>query len=233
MIGLDIIIPHVGSGKRLKKCLDSLEPYNDRFDEVKVINQNRNNRGFTWACNKGIKETKGQFVMLLNDDCYPFIDPFKPMFDILGKEKSCGIVAPITVWDSNPDIMAFAGGRNPVFEPHMTGLLNEREKTPYKTKWAIFAAVIIRRTLIEEIGLLDRRFFFNCSDCDYCYTARERGWGVWMAPKAVWRHEVNAQMKEGGWVNEATLSNDKQFFIDKWMNGSLFKKLDNMVEPLH
>ena len=47
-----------------------------------------------------------------------------------------------------------------------------------ETYWANGACMMIRASLIREIGLLDRNLRFVCSDADYSFTARARGWTI-------------------------------------------------------
>lgn len=50
------------------------------------------------------------------------------------------------------------------------------------------AAVLLRRTMLDEIGLLDERFFMYYEDIDLCWRARFAGWRLLYVPQAVVRH---------------------------------------------
>jgi len=56
--------------------------------------------------------------------------------------------------------------------------------------WVSGAAMVIRRKLLEEIGLLDEQFFMYCEDVDMGYRAGEKGWRVSYCPTATVIHAV-------------------------------------------
>src|SRR5262249_13584969 len=55
---------------------------------------------------------------------------------------------------------------------------------PEETAWVSFAAVMIRREAIEQVGLLDEGYFMYFEDADYCRRARLYGWRVHYCPDA-------------------------------------------------
>jgi GT2 family glycosyltransferase len=58
--------------------------------------------------------------------------------------------------------------------------------------WAIGAALLMRRTAVEQAGGFDERFFMYAEDLEWCWRARRRGWEIWFEPAAVVRHVGNA-----------------------------------------
>lgn len=67
-----------------------------------------------------------------------------------------------------------------------------------KVPWGTFACVMLRREMVEEIGLLDERFFNYCSDCAYCIRAWEHNWEVWYTGDVTVYHHVGASEASGG-----------------------------------
>jgi GT2 family glycosyltransferase len=54
--------------------------------------------------------------------------------------------------------------------------------------WAVGAAVLLRRSAVDDIGGLDERFFMYVEDLEWCWRARRAGWEVRFEPAAVVRH---------------------------------------------
>jgi GT2 family glycosyltransferase len=52
----------------------------------------------------------------------------------------------------------------------------------HKTDWVNGASMIIRRDVIEAIGLMDDQFFLYFEETDFCLRAREAGWPTWFVP---------------------------------------------------
>ena len=55
---------------------------------------------------------------------------------------------------------------------------------PAQVDWVAGASMMLRREMIDEIGLLDERFFAYFEDMDYCLSARRRGWETWYVPES-------------------------------------------------
>jgi hypothetical protein len=56
--------------------------------------------------------------------------------------------------------------------------------------WVSGAAIVIRRQLLDDIGLLDERFFMYCEDVDLGFRAKQKGWRVVYYPGAVVTHAI-------------------------------------------
>ncbi len=58
--------------------------------------------------------------------------------------------------------------------------------------WAVGAALLVRRSAVEEAGGFDERFFMYVEDLAWCWSVRQAGWTVWFEPAATVRHVGNA-----------------------------------------
>jgi hypothetical protein len=52
------------------------------------------------------------------------------------------------------------------------------------------AALMVRREVIEQVGLLDERFFIYCEEIDWCLRIKAAGWGIWCVPEAEIVHHM-------------------------------------------
>lgn len=52
----------------------------------------------------------------------------------------------------------------------------------HSTDWVVGAAMIVRREVFEDIGLLDPGYFLYFEEADFCLTARRAGWTCWYVP---------------------------------------------------
>ena len=53
-----------------------------------------------------------------------------------------------------------------------------------EVEWTSFACVLIRKDVIEKIGLMDEDYFMYFDDIDYCCRTREAGWQIIHCPTA-------------------------------------------------
>lgn len=54
--------------------------------------------------------------------------------------------------------------------------------TPALVDWVPGASMMVRRSLIEEIGGLDEEYFLYYEETDFCFKAQKRGWQCWYVP---------------------------------------------------
>ena len=112
--------------------------------------------GYTKAINKGIKQSTGDYVVLLNNDCV-----------LLEQEKDTWLnrlVKPFLT-NSRQGITGLSWGHFDIQEPY--------------NKFLIFFCVMISNKVLNSIGLLDESFNpGGCEDADYCFRVQQDGYDV-------------------------------------------------------
>lgn len=63
-----------------------------------------------------------------------------------------------------------------------------------RTDWVPGASMLIRRAVLEQIGLLDENFFLYYEDVDFCLRARQAGWETWYVPTSCVQHRAGASV---------------------------------------
>lgn len=128
--------------------------------EARLIVSAGPRRGFTKTANDGIRQTKDEDICLLNDDVIEFSAKWLAnLHRVLYSNSKYGIVGPSGKSGTPP---TNAG------KPGMRGVQTV-DRLPF---WC----VLIRRKLIDTIGLLDEDFKHYASDYWYCQQARKAGW---------------------------------------------------------
>jgi GT2 family glycosyltransferase len=61
---------------------------------------------------------------------------------------------------------------------------------PFPIDHPLGAALIVRREVIEQVGLLDEQFFIYCEEIDWCLRIKAAGWGIWCVPESQIVHYV-------------------------------------------
>ena len=143
---------------------DEASIISERFPHVKVIRSNQN-IGFAGGNNLGIKEAKGDYILLINNDTYFKDFNIEALIERLESSDKIGIVCPK---------LRFAWGNNPIQFAGYTPLSNItlRNKaigfgegdhgqydTAHPTPYAHGAAMLIKREAIENVGLMPECFF--------------------------------------------------------------------------
>jgi GT2 family glycosyltransferase len=126
----------------------------------------------------------------------------------------------------DPPDMVFAAGSMVLWN---LGSLNqraiwqrERETGPqYGQKaedvdFIVGCGVLFRRQVLEQVGLLDGRFFLNYEDVDICIRARRAGFRVRYTPHAVLYHKVSSSLGQASARNTYYMTRNALLFF--WMH---------------
>jgi GT2 family glycosyltransferase len=85
--------------------------------------------------------------------------------------------------------------------------------------------MMLRKKMIQEIGLFDKNYLFIGSDSDYCFTARSRSWQVWRVANAKGIHECGESCGSSDINIELIKIKDMIYFGHKWLTSDLYKDL--------
>ncbi|WPF89311.1 glycosyltransferase family 2 protein [Cyanobacterium aponinum AL20118] len=149
------------------------------------------NGGFSYGNNLGIKKIDADNYLLLNSDTIIHSGAIATLLDALTKYPEGGIFSPRLEWlDGEPQISCFRN-RSPINElinsaktGIITKILNKYDvplpltDQVMEVEWTSFACVLIRKEVIEKIGLMDEDYFMYFDDIDYCRRTREAGWQI-------------------------------------------------------
>jgi len=173
----------------------SLELLARDYPEVQVLALGEN-RGFAGACNAGIRATQSEFVALLNNDTAADPHWLAEVVAAFQRHPRAGIVASKMLLFDRRNTMHTAGDFYRVDgRPGNRGVW-QRDVGQYDREEPVFSAcggsAAYRRTLLEEVGLLDEDFFFSCEDVDLAWRAQLAGWRCIYTPHAVVYHKLSA-----------------------------------------
>jgi hypothetical protein len=181
------------------------EAVRQRFPLVRLI-ANPSNRGFAAANNQGLLDGCSEFVFLLNPDALVPAGGLGELVRVAADNPDAGAVGPKLV---NPDgSLQYSCRRFPrpwaaLFRATVFGKLvaNDPWTREYlmvdwphdevrEVDWISGAAMLLRRRAIEEVGLLDERFFWGSEDVDYCKRLWDAGWKVMYTPRPAIIHRI-------------------------------------------
>ncbi len=159
------------------------------YPEVRII-ANRENRGFAAANNQAIRASDSRHVLLLNSDTLSAGGSLSALVHFLDRHPRVGIVGPELLNGDGSVQLSYASF--PTLASELTGRnLRRRQRfttsdgsTAYRVDWIGGACFAIRRTAIEQFGLLDERYFMYTEEADWCFRARRAGWEVCYLPGA-------------------------------------------------
>ncbi|MEQ8673073.1 MAG: glycosyltransferase family 2 protein [Aggregatilineales bacterium] len=212
-----VIIPNWNGKKFLKTCLDALNAQTYPNIEVIIVDnasvdgsqafvqehypqvtlvQLAENRGFTGACNAGFMAAQGEFVSLLNNDTE--VDPqwVEVIMDGFSRHAEVGIVASKMLLFEKRDHIHTAGDYFTVDGKAGNRGVWQRDEGQYDNEEFVFSACggssAYRKTMLDQIGILDDDFFFSLEDIDLAWRAQLVGWRCLYTPTAIVYHHLSA-----------------------------------------
>lgn len=162
---------------------------------LKLI-RNRN-VGFSAGNNVGIKASAGRYVLLLNPDTEVSPETFEVMLDFMESRSDVGISGcKLVKPDGSLDLACRRRFPNPGNSFRRLFLKDNTDynyaDVPVDRAMAVDSVVgaflLIRRSAMEKIGLLDEAFFMYGEDLDWCWRCKEAGFSVWYYPETEVRH---------------------------------------------
>jgi len=214
---ISVIIPNWNGAQHLPTCLAALrrQTYRD-FEVIVVDNASTDgsrellardypevrlvalpeNRGFTGACNAGLRAARGELLILLNNDTEADPGWLAAIADASARHPEAGLIASKIMLFDRRDVFHTAGDFYRVDGlPGNRGVW-QRDVGQYESEGYVFSAcggaATYRRAMLEEVGLLDEDFFYSCEDMDMAWRAQLAGWRCLYTPRAVIYHRLAA-----------------------------------------
>ncbi len=216
-VAVSVVIVNWNGGEDLEECLASLraqtlaEPFEvvvvdnaSEDDSLAVLERQRPpvrlirnsvNRGFAAGCNQGIEGSGGEFVALLNADAV--VEPawLEELVARLRATSAAGAAASRILSYDRRSVFDNAG-----HVLHGDGLTRGRgrlepDRGQFDAVEEVFCfsgcAALLRRSMLDDVGLFDESFFAYCEDADLGFRARLRGWSCVYVPSAVVYHKYS------------------------------------------
>ncbi len=233
---LSIIITHHKTPELLDLCLKSIketvdninyemivvdsefkektkELIEEKYPEIKFIPFEKN-LGYSKIVNAGIREVKGDFVLILNADIIVLPNTILEMIKFIEGNPEIGILAPqlldftgnIQISSFNQPTIKAVLARRTFFGKFNKGkkalenfLLGDWDrKTTREVSWVQGSAILARMEAVKKVGLFDEKFFMYFEDADWCRRFWENNYKVIYYPNAKMVHYYHRSSKKWG-----------------------------------
>ena len=166
----------------------------EKYPNIKVIRSNKN-LGFAGGNNLGIHAAQGKYIFLVNNDTIFKDFNVDALIDRLESSPKIGAVCPK---------IRFAWGQHPIQFTGYTPLskitvrnqaigFGEEDKgqydTPHPTLYAHGAAMMLKREVIDEVGLMPECYFLYYEELDWSMMITRAGYEIWYEPACTIYHK--------------------------------------------
>jgi hypothetical protein len=202
-----IIILHYQNWDDTNECLNSLKKLDyDNFETI-VIDNDKENRGFAGGNNLGIRQAleKGaDYILLLNNDTIINQPDFLKKLVKAGERnkktlptgRQVGILGPV-IYEHRTDKIHFAGGKINWLYTKGRHITRNSEQRTVNTDYITGCCLLIKREVIEKIGLMPEDYFLYFEDVEWCLKARRKGFECLVVPESKIWHKVSSQAQQG------------------------------------
>jgi GT2 family glycosyltransferase len=160
-------------------------------------------RGYAGNNNVGLKRALAyspDWIFVLNEDTILAAGCLEQMLAVASADPRIGIVGPLVLHHDEPEVIQSAGGRLGRFWESVHVGANQTDIDGFDGSqdldWVSGCALLVRRAVVEQQGMLDERFYYYWEETEWCLRARKAGWRIVLAPGArLWHKGVRRDYK--------------------------------------
>jgi GT2 family glycosyltransferase len=175
----------------------TVEAVASSYPAVRVL-VNPVNNGFAGGNNVGIRQAIADgthYLFLLNNDTTVAPDLLERLVERAESDPKIAVVGPLMLYYKEPEIVWSAGGR--MSENGTSEMLADGERletVPVESQdvdFIVGCGLLVKRTVLEQVGLMDERYFLYYEETDLCARIRRAGWRIVTEPQARLWHKIS------------------------------------------
>ncbi|NWG87687.1 MAG: glycosyltransferase family 2 protein [Hydrogenophilaceae bacterium] len=198
--GRVVVVDNASGDRSVETISDAIEQ--QRWSVWAGIVPLDHNGGFAFGNNAGIRLAMSEpnppdYVMLLNPDTVTRPEAIRALVRFMDAHPEAGIAGSLLETAEGGVDCSAHRVHSPLSELDggarlgvLSRLLRQHVVSPpipaqaHRCDWVSGASMIVRRSVIEKIGLMDDGYFLYYEEVDYCLRAKQAGWEVWYAPQS-------------------------------------------------
>ena len=177
------------------------------FPDVRIVRHPENHL-FCRGNNEAIPHATGQYVLLLNNDVEVPPDWLDPLVDEMELAHDVAAVQPKILQYDDRSRFDHAGACGGFLDrygyPFTRGRIffdMEEDRGQYDDArdvfWATGAALLLRRSALDQVGLFDERFGMHMEEIDLCWRLQRAGYRIRVQPASRVYHMGGASLPQG------------------------------------
>ena len=203
-----------------------------QFPDVTIVRSDIN-LGFSGGNNLGINIANGRYLFLINNDAFLVDDSIVELVKFMDSNDNASAASPKIKFQSPENTIQFAG-YTPLTKFSIRNRLigyyeldNGQYNFPSETPYTHGAAMILRRSVIKEVGLMPEIFFLYYEELDWCTKMTNKGFSLWFVPAATVIHKESRSTGQGSYLRSYFIVRNRLLY--SWRNRRGLERLLSMT----
>ena len=208
---VSVVFPTMNRKEHLIKCIDSLlngkhkkieiiisdngstdnsvDTIRKMFPEV-IIFESDLNLGYAISVNNCIEKSKGEFILRLDDDMILEKETISNLLEIITNDSKIGAVSCVNFFTERPEILRSTGmtinmftGNTYIYDRGRK-YFGEYEKKLIEREIVPGGSMLVRRKVLEEVGMCSEEYFLTYEDVDLSLKIRDAGYKIFVVGSA-------------------------------------------------
>ncbi len=189
------------------------------YPEIKFLRSEKN-LGFAGGNNLGTSVATGDYLFYINNDTEVTAGLIQSLASTLDNNPSVGMVSPKIRFFQNPDIIQYAGFTEMNYNTCRNRCIGEFQTDSGQfdhiegpTGYIHGAAMMVRRTAIQQAGLMPENFFLYYEELDWCERIKRAGFSIWINTNALIYHKESISVGKNSPLKEFFMNRNRILFI--------------------
>ena len=197
-----------------------------RYQQVKVIKSDKN-LGFAGGNNLGIQAAHGKYLFFINNDAIlPQPSAISHLLTRLESSDQIGMVCPKIRFTWGKQLIQYAG-YTPLSKITLRNKSigfgeqdNGQYDTPHPTPYAHGAAMMVKREVIEQVGMMPECYFLYYEELDWSMMIRRTGYEIWYEPACTVFHKESQTTGQQSPLKTYYIIRNRLLFAQRNIDGS-------------
>lgn len=199
----------------------------EEYPEVQLIISEKN-LGFAGGNNIALKQAKGEYMLLLNNDTEVKPDFLDSLVELMESNKKIGIVSSKILYFYEDNIIEYAGASpiNPITSRGKHYGHKQKDNGQYdeiiETFYPHGACMMIRKSVLDKVGLLYEGYFLYYEELDFAERVKHAGYKIYFQPNSSIRHKESISTGKNSALKTYYMNRNRLLFLRRNSNGITF-----------
>ena len=199
----------------------------EKYPEVQLIISEKN-LGFAGGNNIALKQAKGDYILLLNNDTEVKPDFLDSLVELMESNAEIGIASSKILYYYEDNVIQYAGSspinhitsRNKAYgnKEKDNGQFDEVTETSYPHG----ACMMIRKSVLEELGLLYEGYFLYYEELDFAERVKRAGYKIYYQPNSSILHKESISTGKNSPLKTYYMNRNRVLFLRRNIKGITF-----------